>query len=739
MLIKSTVQALLISSLAVMASTAMSNEPVQDKERGEITLGVAKLTSSDESKYLSHGSGMSDDTTYIWGGYNFLKQWDRQYLETNGKLYGPKTRQIDISLGSYDEYDITFKHQRQSRLQSTVAKTPFAGVDGDDLKLPTFGSQFTTTGAMPLSSSHNIDLGTDRSIAELQLTLRPMTTWRLDFTVKQDLKVGTKALGGVVGINTARTASTILPAPVDYRTDEIGFSVGYEGELYQVQLGYHLSQFFNDDKALKWANPFLRAAGGPFPRPAYPTDGQLSLAPDNEHHRLSLQGGINLPMASQLNMLVEYGQMKQNDTLLPYTINSGSTVDTALPRTSAEAEIDTLHLMLNLSSRPIPKLALNAKYRFYDNRNNTPHDLFQRVSNDTGDQVADSSNLAVYNLDYDYTQQQLNLDGRYYFGQGTSLKLGVERDIWQRDHRAVEKTTEDTLSVKLKSRFGRIASGSVSYAHAERRGDDYDPNRVYLDMHSEAFINSQLPLDNADGDFDNNPLLTQSDIADKDRDSYALAVNIIPANGWMVSLYGQNRADDYTNTQLGLTASEMQSLTFDVSYSSEYGDRFYAYLSQEEVAQSVEGRSFSPFSPGGTWGSAQDSANNWQADIDDHVDTFGTGAHFDLTGTRITLDLRYSYSLGNSEIGVSDSGLTAVAIPDSESDTHRVRLEGTYNYSRQWLFSLGAQYEKYDAKNWQRDGIDAASGDVDYLLLLQGSEPDYEAYILYLGSRYSWY
>ena len=730
-------QMLLAGSLLIFMTAGIAST---NKQRGDITLSLITLTTNNESALLGQDNGNSDDSSQMSGKFNILKQRERNYLKSSGEILGSDVSQLDFKLGSYSQYDITFRHTRQPHLLSTTARTPFEGVESDTLTLPSFGAtQYTTTGAMPLSSSHSIDIGTERATAELRLSLQPMKGWRFNITIKQDKKTGTQALAGTVGANAGKVSASTLPAPVDYRTEDFGFSVAYNNSDYQIEVGYALSRFFNNNNSLKWENPFLTtpAAFGP-PAPAYPTDSQISLAPDNEHHKLTLQGGITLPMASRLTMIAEYGQMSQDNTLLPYTVNSGSSVTTVMPRSDSDAEIETVHLTLNLASRPLPKLTLNAKYRLYESNNTTPRDLFLRVPNDTGDQFASTASTASYNLDYDQTQQQINLDGSYYFGRGTALKLGLERDIRERNHRAVKETTEDSLSAKLKSRFGSRVSGNISYAHAERRGSDYDPSRAYLDMHSEDYINTRLPLANSEGDFDNNPFLTQSDIADRDRNTYGLTINIIPANSWMVGLYARKTADDYTNTLLGLDSSDTQSATLDISFSPEQGSTFYTYYTYEEMAQRVDGRSFNPFGPGGSWGNAQNENNNWQADIDDEVETIGIGGRFHVMGDRVIINSRYSYSMGDNKISVSDPAQSATAIPDSQTARHRFLVEGGYNYSRNWLFTLGTQYEKYDAKNWARDDINPASGDVDGLLLLTGQEPDYEAYMVYLTGRYSW-
>ena len=97
-----------------------------------------------------------------------------------------------------------------------------------------------------------------------------------------------------------------------------------------------------------------------------------------------------LPWQGRLNTTVSWSRMRQDDDLLAPTVNSGSVgisglneVDldqwnqpAALPRSKADAEVDTLLVNARLRLRPWSALRLGADFRYYDQDNRTRYTAF---------------------------------------------------------------------------------------------------------------------------------------------------------------------------------------------------------------------------------------------------------------------------------------------------------------------------------------------------------------------------
>ena len=216
---------------------------------------------------------------------------------------------------------------------------------------------------------------------------------------------------------------TQLPERIDYRTEDIKQAPEYNGDSYQVDTTYLYSQFENDNDVLTW-NSLFHAPGyfnpaatdyddirynntaGTRYSTSYATTGKIALSPDNTYHNLNVNAGFNLPWASRLTASLAIGKMLQDETLLPYaTSNFGGTLS-SLPRTSADAKIDTKMLNLSYNISPISKLNAKLHYRYYDLNNDTPPASFHYYTQDTD---AHSYINERINLGYGYTQNNYGL------------------------------------------------------------------------------------------------------------------------------------------------------------------------------------------------------------------------------------------------------------------------------------------------------------------------------------------
>ena len=99
---------------------------------------------------------------------------------------------------------------------------------------------------------------------------------------------------------------------------------------------------------LQWDNPY--SAGG---------QGARAQAPDNKAQTVTLAGAYNFSPRTTLSMTAALGEIRQEDALLPYTINPGVPL-TALPRESLDGKIETTHVDVAFTSRPCLSFASKA-------------------------------------------------------------------------------------------------------------------------------------------------------------------------------------------------------------------------------------------------------------------------------------------------------------------------------------------------------------------------------------------
>lgn len=371
----------LIVALALLGAVLFQKELLAADVHGNIEVGATQVgIDSPSSKFMEYG-GARNNGTYLSGGAELSYNDNAFYLNLMGKDLGLDTRDIRLESGKYGRYRFYIEYDQLPHYISNNSQTIYDGAGTANLTLPaSFGKGTNTTTPLTAGQTLMTNLSSNLKDVELKLERKDISTGfsltslkgLLDFDLdfKRDKKDGIKSIGATL----SRVGGSVMPEPVDYTTDELRASVAYNRKAAQVQLEYYLSTFNNGNDSLKWENPFSASYGNP----------ALSLPPDNNYQRVTLSGGVNLPLYSRLSMTAEYGKMTQDQAYMPYHANSYSTADAAgnYPRMSPDAAIETKLLNVNLSSRPLSGLGLNAGYRHYDTQNLTPIGLYQYTGED---------------------------------------------------------------------------------------------------------------------------------------------------------------------------------------------------------------------------------------------------------------------------------------------------------------------------------------------------------------------
>lgn len=706
---------------------------------GSVTIGAEATDLDEKSHKYGEYDGVKDDATRFIGDVDLSLENDGDYIDLHANDIGLDDRRLSIELGSYGSYELHMEYSELTHLLSEGI-TPFDGAGGDVLSLPSGFGQHTTTSQMmadPEWTTQSIDLETQRKKASIAYSRDLGSNYSFNLGYAREIKEGTQSIGGMLGTSGRYTSSSILPEPIDYRTDDIRAGLTYNGDKGMVSISYLLSTFDNENDSLRWENPFMAPGGS-----AFPTDAQISLAPDNMHQRLSLTAARNLTNTTRLTLTAEYGKMEQDEELLPYTINPLIATPRDLPRDSAETEIDVTHVSLNLTSRPTRELSVNARYRYYDTNNKTDRALFHRVTNDTGTQ-SDIADGAFYALPFDYSKNSLDVDATYRITSATRIKAGLGHEVTDRDYRAAEQTKENKYKLGLSSRFSSMLTAAINYTRAEKRVDgDYDNEPLYNAYHSYTSASGMYNYSGT-GNFDLNPAIRQFDLAERDRDSYSVRVNLLPLDTTSVAFIYRYRNDDYSDSELGWQEDRSRSYTVDVTTSPTRNATFYAYYTNDLGEKEQASRSFSPCGgpscgPGDetqAYDQSIDPTRNWWADHTDMTDTVGIGTSLAFLRGQFTIDADYVHAKSTTEIefrAAAGLAITPEDMPDLKTKRDTVNLTGKYKLRKDLIIGLGYGYEKYESDDWATDSIDPASGDVDNILLLSGSAPDYEAHLVKL-------
>jgi len=588
-----------------------------------------------------------------------------------------------------------------------------------------------------LNNAQPVELGFRQDTGTVGVKWSPTPEWNLGVNFRTTRKDGTMPIG--VGFGSPGGTLVEIAAPVETTTNEATARVEFARERYQVQFGYTASIFENDDPSVILDNP-LRITDSPT---AGPSRGQIALPPDNIAHTFNLSGGLTLPMRSRLTATFVAGWRLQDEAFLPHTINSslaGSPL-LLLPAQSPDAKVRTLLGNVVFTSRLLPNVTLNARYRIYDLDNNTPVLTFP------GHVVNDQTLVAEerFNVPHDYTKQNAGADVTFRPFQPLSLKTGYEWERWDRDDaREVTVTNEHTVKggADLTPWSWLLVRGS--YAKSWRDGGAYNPFAHLAHTVAPEELEGAIPASQF-------PLLRKFDEADRVRDKVTTLAQITPIETLTLTATYSFAFDDYTSSSYGLTKGRNWSASADVAYSPVPWLSLFADYTREEFKSEQRSR-YRPVT-GTTVFDFPDF--DWVSKNIDVVDTFGIGLDATLLPKRLNLRLGYSLSIAEEDVDTfnpvtptsgtpaQDATATAGKFPSRLSWFHQLTASLWYHLTRNLSAKLGYTYERYIREDWAIEDIQPYMGDLPANLtraaldvFLGADVPNYEAHIFELALRY---
>jgi len=297
--------------------------------------------------------------------------------------------------------------------------------------------------------------------------------------------------------------------PLDQRTYGLNLGVQFRGEKWTVGVDYDLSLFRNHIPSLTFENPFRvtdEEGCVPIGNPPVLTCGatnrfrevhwQNALPPNNDSHTITLRGNLDLRPQTQLRGLFSLAYWTQNDSFLPWTLNTAIVPrhwDTLspitnpldvnqLPAKSPNGKMRSINQEYALVNRR-RSFRFQAQYRSQSLDNQTPTISFPGYAA-FGDSTwraprTDFYNLRVENLDWDFRRQ--NIDAGFQWDvwprarkgavPGTETnrgrtqltwKLDYDWEIWNRKFRDVNRNNQHSIRNRLDFEFN--LSGKTSSA-----------------------------------------------------------------------------------------------------------------------------------------------------------------------------------------------------------------------------------------------------------------------------------
>ncbi len=736
---KSSKSKFLLVSLALstwpMSAMAQQASPVTTS--GEVEVGIGWVT--EDSFKFGEYTGLEESGAYFVGNIEYLRRspYDGDsttYFEFQGNNLGLDSRSVYVEGGRQGRFSVYGEYDAIPHLRFDDGQTPYSGAGSTILSLPPgWVPGGDTSGLTNLTASlQGLEIETERERIGAGFSLNLNPSWTLSTAFRSEEKTGIDTIAGIFGSTGGNMRAAVLPRPVDYTTHQAELAVGYSTDRLQADIRYNLSLFDNNKDSLTWDNPYTaNAAWDPSQDFNNGGQGRMALEPNNSAHNLSVSLGYMLSEQTRLAGTVSLGRMIQDDDFLPYTVNPNLTDSTglnpplALPRSSLDGEVNTIHATLGVTTRLTQNADLKAAYT-YDNRDNqTPVDTYLTIPNDSIDQGTTADARARRNRPYSIQTHKVELEAGYRLTEDTKLTAEYEFEAVNRDLQEVDDTTEHTLGAKVRSSLTQTLSGSFSYAFSTRSGSTYDTTLPYLVSHDPDYLTNTATL--PDDAYEQNPYLRKYYMADRQQHLIKGGLTYFPSDRLVLGLNGSYRLANYDDSVLGLTDSSYGSATIDASYTASRRvslSGFLTYDMMESVQVGWQRPGFVTILPT----TPVDTASLWEETITDQGITAGFEVAWSAIEDSLDIVLDYAYSNIETEFKFATQLAGVLPPPDLTSELHSVGIRGDYQLREGMIVRLGYRYETLEVEDFALANVDEVIAPAAFAL--GNGEPEYDAHVV---------
>ncbi len=544
----------------------------------------------------------------------------------------------------------------------------------------------------PLSAG--LDIQSRRDVAGFKASIAASRELSLNLAVNSTKKSGEQPFGMSFAFNNANE----LPMPLDNRTNDFAADLEWANAKGMFNVGWDGSWFNNAIHDVVWDNP-LRATsfdkGGaiPYDPSAYSNgngsaQGRISMMPDNNLNTFRVSGLYKLPSRTTFSANVAYGVGKQNDTLIPWTINPVvAPFAHPLERPTAEAEVHNVNTVLNLTSRPNRIVGFKVRYRYNDHKNVTPSmDLDENIRFD-GVPEEGWGETEYLNI----RQNRLDASTSFNLPANATFTVGYGYDDYARNHRSFANITDNTFRTALDVVGTQYVTLRGTYEYTQRTGSGY---------------NEEFNLDSGA-----QPATRYYDEAPLDRNKGTVLLMVNPIEIMDVSFSVSAGKDEYNDADQEFGLLDSKVTTYNVGFNLHPTEMvgFGANYGYDKYSSLQASRNANP-APDPSW---TDPARVWTLDNTEKVNNFNV--YLDLAKAIEKTDVRLSYDFSDSNNGFLLGGprTTAMAaigqfipVPDVTNQWQRIALDTKYYFSRKVGLGVGYWYEKFDINDFAT--IDAA-------------------------------
>lgn len=595
--------------------------------------------------------------------FRFSKETQTYGLKLQADNVGYRDERFSASYNRFGRLKAAFEWNQIPLFYSTDTRTLYSSTQPGVLTLPDVVQAGRQTNAITLAQAAQgvswFDMRSKRNIADFNLTYSASNEVDLKVGVKNTNRDGSQPFGAGFGF----TQAIEVAMPIDTRTTEFTSAAEWSNGDAFGKLAYEGSFFRNGIRTLVWDNPNRLTDS-----PTAPGQGRMALWPDSDLNTVSATGSIKLPWRSRAAAYVSYGDSRQNDSLIPLTINSQINAG-PLPRSTADADAHITAQNYSFTSRPINQLYFSARYRQYQYDNRTPAFTTTVVNYDSA-----LGALATTEA-HGYTRHTFDADASYspirYFG----VRAGYTREQYDRTFRFVESTAEDIYRASADATGISWLTVRGVYEHAKRWSTSVDREML-------VEVGEQ-------------PTIGHYDISDRTRDRFSGILTVLPVSTFSITATTGLAKNDYPTSQFGLQNTENHFYSIGVDYSPTdkvSAGLSYGYERNDALQASRQPSRTVP-------ATFVDPRYDWTDSSADRTNT--VDASLDLLKVIPKTELRvgYNYTLGKSSynyaLGPNSLLVTPAPLPELRSDIQRGTVDGRYFLTSRFAIGALYWYDKY--------------------------------------------
>lgn len=509
--------------------------------------------------------------------------------------------------------------------------------------------------------------------------------------------------------------SNQLAAPIDQRNNEVRVGTEWVNKKGMVRVDYWGSFFNNAIQTLTWDNPIRATDTFPYNASGYSNGlgsalGQSALWPSNSLNSFGLTGMYKALPKTTVNGNVQLTYMRQNESLLPWSLNSSINNPTvlaafpglrALPRASAQAEVNGLNALVNASSRPTRYLTLQARYRYNKHDNNTPHFdgseyvRFDAVPEEFTDDPA-TNHVEGFSEYFQIVRKNFDANATFGLHEFGSFRVGYANEMFDREGRGFSQVSDHVLRLAYDANLYQKITVRATLDSSRRRGDGYILSGV----------------DYETGPAGTQPGLRYFDEADRDRTRAALVFSANPVSAVGVFLQLATTRDTFLadnsipigRDQFGLLSQDMNAVVAGVDINPNDLVHFGASYGYDTFDALQKSRNANP-PPDPSW---TDPARDWTLDNNEVVKTFM--AYLDFTGVaNAKADVHLSYERNDSDnafdyggprIAALQTANSFIVLPNVVNQWNRFTADVKYFFTPKVGVGIGYWFDKLDVTDF---------------------------------------